>query len=26
MTFGNLAFNPDQYHEAVDEVIAKLKA
>ena len=24
MTFGNLAFNPDQYHEAVDEVIATL--
>lgn len=25
MTFGNLAFNPDGYHEAVDEVIAVLK-
>ncbi len=25
MTFGNLAFDPDKYHEAIDEVIAKLK-
>lgn len=25
MTFGNLAFDPEQYHEAVDEVIATLK-
>ncbi len=25
MTFGNLAFSPDDYHEAVDEVIAVLK-
>jgi len=25
MTFGNLAFNPDDYHAAVDEVIAALK-
>jgi len=26
MTFGNLAFEPEKYHEAVDEVIAKLTA
>jgi len=26
MTFGNLAFDPDKYHEAIDEVIAKLTA
>lgn len=25
MTFGNLAFNPDGYHEAIDEVIAVLQ-
>jgi acetyl-CoA decarbonylase/synthase complex subunit epsilon len=25
MTFGNLAFNPDDYHAAVDEVIAAMK-
>jgi len=25
MTFGNMAFNPDDYHAAVDEVIAALK-
>jgi len=25
MTFGNLAFSPDEYHEAVDEIIAILK-
>ncbi|TRZ68129.1 MAG: CO dehydrogenase/acetyl-CoA synthase complex subunit epsilon [Methanothrix sp.] len=25
MTFGNMAFKPDDYHEAVDEVIAVLK-
>ncbi|OPX77753.1 MAG: Acetyl-CoA decarbonylase/synthase complex subunit epsilon [Methanosaeta sp. PtaB.Bin039] len=25
MTFGNLAFDPDGYHEAIDEVIAALK-
>jgi len=26
MTFGNLAFDPEKYHEAIDEVIAKLAA
>jgi acetyl-CoA decarbonylase/synthase complex subunit epsilon len=26
MTFGNLAFDQEKYHEAVDEVIGKLTA
>jgi len=25
MTFGNMAFNPDDYHAAIDEVIAAMK-
>jgi len=25
MTFGNMAFNPDDYHAAVDEVIAAMR-
>jgi len=25
MTFGNMAFNPEDYHAAVDEVIAAMK-
>jgi acetyl-CoA decarbonylase/synthase complex subunit epsilon len=26
MTFGNLAFDQEKYHEAIDEVIGKLAA